>query len=280
MLVCAWNAANPDRPINLSYIAHAEMVAKIAQGIATGDVPDLMGMDLIYAPQFENAGQLVDVTDKIADWPSSPPRAPATCGRDLQRPPLRRAAVRRRVGAVLQQGPVQGRRARPGEAADEPRRAARLRGQDHRARRRHQGYYLPGNCAGCNIFTVGPLMWASGAQDRGRQVRRRAARRRRRQAGPPVAARHGQGRQRPGQRPGRERRHVRRAVRHGQDRHHGHRQLQHHAGPRPDERTTRHFDFGISLLPGLEPGTSPRSSVATSWSSRRAASASTTPSTS
>ena len=26
-----------------------------------------------------------------------------------------------------------------------------------------KGYYLPGNCAGCNIFTVGPLMWASDA---------------------------------------------------------------------------------------------------------------------
>ena len=26
-----------------------------------------------------------------------------------------------------------------------------------------KGYFLPGNCAGCNIFTVGPLMWASGA---------------------------------------------------------------------------------------------------------------------
>jgi multiple sugar transport system substrate-binding protein len=26
-----------------------------------------------------------------------------------------------------------------------------------------KGYYLPGNCAGCNIFTVGPLLWASGA---------------------------------------------------------------------------------------------------------------------
>ncbi len=24
-----------------------------------------------------------------------------------------------------------------------------------------KGYYLPGNCAGCNIFTVGPLMWAT-----------------------------------------------------------------------------------------------------------------------
>ena len=27
-----------------------------------------------------------------------------------------------------------------------------------------KGYYLPGSCAGCNIFTVGPLMWASGAK--------------------------------------------------------------------------------------------------------------------
>jgi len=26
-----------------------------------------------------------------------------------------------------------------------------------------KGYFLPGACAGCNIFTVGPLMWASGA---------------------------------------------------------------------------------------------------------------------
>ena len=68
ILVCAWNAANPTKPINLSYIVHTEMVAKIAQGIASGDVPDLMGMDLIYAPQFENAGQLVDITDQTKDW--------------------------------------------------------------------------------------------------------------------------------------------------------------------------------------------------------------------
>jgi multiple sugar transport system substrate-binding protein len=77
-LVCDWNAANASKPINLSYIPHAEMVGKIAQGIATGDVPDLMGMDLIYAPQFENAGQLVDLTDKIKDWPELKTASPAT----------------------------------------------------------------------------------------------------------------------------------------------------------------------------------------------------------
>ena len=43
------------------------MVPKIAQAIASGEVPDLMGMDLIYGPQFEAAGQLVDITDKVKD---------------------------------------------------------------------------------------------------------------------------------------------------------------------------------------------------------------------
>ncbi|MGH6926164.1 MAG: ABC transporter substrate-binding protein, partial [Propylenella sp.] len=68
-LVAMWNEKNPDRKINLTYIPHAEMVAKLAQAIASGEVPDLMGMDLIYAPQFEKAGQLVDITDQIKDWP-------------------------------------------------------------------------------------------------------------------------------------------------------------------------------------------------------------------
>ena len=55
------------------------MVGKIAQGIASGEVPDLMGMDLIYAPQFEKAQQLVDITDRIkSTGRSSRPRARAT----------------------------------------------------------------------------------------------------------------------------------------------------------------------------------------------------------
>ena len=26
------------------------------------------------------------------------------------------------------------------------------------------GYYLAGNCAGCNIFTFGPMIWANGGK--------------------------------------------------------------------------------------------------------------------
>ncbi len=164
ILVCAWNAANPTKPINLSYIVHTEMVAKIAQGVATGDVPDLMGMDLIYAPQFENAHQLVDITDQTKDWPEIQDVSPGhktvatfdgrlfgvplyadvsalfynkdlftKAGLDPNKPPTSLAEIRQDADKITALG---------GGVT---------------------GYYLPGNCAGCNIFTVGPLMWASGA---------------------------------------------------------------------------------------------------------------------
>ena len=163
-LVCAWNAAHADKVINLSYIPHTEMVDKIARGIATGDVPDLMGMDLIYAPQFENAGQLVDITDKISSWPELTTASPGhmtvatfndrlfgvplyadvsalfynkdlftKAGLDPNKPPTSLAELREYADKITALG---------GDT---------------------KGYYLPGNCAGCNIFTVGPLMWASGA---------------------------------------------------------------------------------------------------------------------
>jgi multiple sugar transport system substrate-binding protein len=164
-LVAAWNAAYPDCAINLTYIPHTEMVSKIAQGIASGEVPDLMGMDLIYAPQFEDAGQLVDITDQIGSIPELDTASPGhltvatfedrlygvplyadvsalfynkdlfeQAGLDPEKPPTSLAEIREYADKIT------------------------ALGNDI------TGYYLPGNCAGCNIFTVGPLMWASGAK--------------------------------------------------------------------------------------------------------------------
>src|SRR5215471_3818895 len=76
LLACSWNAANPSRPINLTYIEHDAMVPKLAQAIASSQAPDLLGMDLIYGPQFETAGQLYDVTDMIGNDPVWQRRAP------------------------------------------------------------------------------------------------------------------------------------------------------------------------------------------------------------
>ena len=165
MLVEAWNTKNPNCKINLTYIPHTEMVGKIAQGIASGQVPDLMGMDLIYAPQFEKAQQLVDITSRIKDWPeltsaSKGHMTVATYETKLYGVPLYADVsalfynkdLFERAGLDPNKGPTSLAELRT--FADK----ISALGSDIK------GYYLPGNCAGCNIFTVGPLMWASGAK--------------------------------------------------------------------------------------------------------------------
>jgi multiple sugar transport system substrate-binding protein len=164
-LVCDWNAAHADKAINLSYIPHAEMVGKIAQGIATGDVPDLMGMDLIYAPQFENAGQLVDLTDKIKDWPELDTASPghmtvATFNDKLYGVPLYADVSALFYNKDLFEQAGLDPNKPPTSLAEMREYADKISALGNDIK----GYYLPGNCAGCNIFTVGPLMWASDAQ--------------------------------------------------------------------------------------------------------------------
>jgi multiple sugar transport system substrate-binding protein len=164
-LVAAWNSANPDRKINLTYIEHSEMVPKLAQAIASGDVPDLMGMDLIYAPQFEKAGQLEDITDLIGDDPllstiAPGHRAVATFNDRLYGTPLYldvsvlfwNKDLYKAAGLDPEKPPTNLQ-----EIHDHAKAITALGDGTY-------GYYLPGNCSGCNIFTFGPLIWASGGK--------------------------------------------------------------------------------------------------------------------
>jgi multiple sugar transport system substrate-binding protein len=162
-LVELWNAKNPDRKINLTYIPHAEMVAKLAQAIASGDVPDLMGMDLIYAPQFEKAGQLVDITDKIKDWPELKTASPghmtvATYENRLYGVPLYADVSALFYNTELFEKAGLDPKKPPTSLAELRAYADKITAVGGDVK----GYFLPGSCAGCNIFTVGPLLWASG----------------------------------------------------------------------------------------------------------------------
>ena len=162
-LVAMWNEKNPDRKISLTYIPHAEMVAKLAQAIASGDVPDLMGMDLIYAPQFEKAGQLVDITDKVKDWPELKTASPghmtvATYDGRIYGVPLYADVSALFYNIELMEKAGLDPTKPPTSLAELRQYADKITaiGGDVK------GYFLPGSRAGCNIFTVGPLLWASG----------------------------------------------------------------------------------------------------------------------
>jgi multiple sugar transport system substrate-binding protein len=141
------------------------MVSKIAQGIASGEVPDLMGMDLIYAPQFEDAGQLVDITDQIGGIPELDTASPghltvATYEGRLYGVPLYADVSALFYNKTLFEQAGLDPEKPPTSLAEVREYADKITALGNDI----TGYYLPGNCAGCNIFTVGPLMWASGAK--------------------------------------------------------------------------------------------------------------------
>jgi len=116
-------------------------------------------MDLIYAPQFEKAGQLVDLTDRIKAWPQLKTASPghmmvATMNDRLYGVPLYADVSALFYNKDLFQ--------KAGLAQSKPPQSlAELRADADKSTALGgdiKGYYLPGSCAGCNIFTVGPLM--------------------------------------------------------------------------------------------------------------------------
>jgi multiple sugar transport system substrate-binding protein len=161
-LVAAWNAENPNRPIKLTYVQHDQMVPNLSRAIASGDVPDLMGLDLIYGPQFASLGHLEDITDVIGNDPNLATASPghievATWDDRLYGVPLY-ADV-----SVLFWNKDLFR-----EAGLDPEVPPRNLTDIHDMAKAitalgdgKYGYYLPGNCAGCNIFTFAPMIWAS-----------------------------------------------------------------------------------------------------------------------
>lgn len=164
-LVCAWNDRNPDRFINLTYIEHTEMVSSLARGIATGDVPDLMGLDLIYGPQFTSAGQLQDITDLIGDDPALETAVDGHIEVASWEGRLYGVPLYADVSALFWNKDLFE------EAGLDPETPPSNLNELHEMATAINelgddiyGYYLPGNCAGCNIFTFGPLIWANGGK--------------------------------------------------------------------------------------------------------------------
>ncbi len=166
-LVAAWNEAEPDRPINLTYVDHAQMVPNLARAVASGDVPDLLGLDLIYGPEFAAAGHLVDVTDMIGDDPNLETASPghietATYEGRLYGTPLYADVSVLFWNKDLFRDAGLDPDTPPTNLTELHDMAAAINDPDAGV----YGYYLAGNCAGCNIFTFGPLIWASDPEAR------------------------------------------------------------------------------------------------------------------
>ena len=160
-LVDAWNDRGGAQ-IQLTVIPPAEFVTKMGAAIAAGESPDIASIDLIYAPAFAAAGQLLDITDWVDALPYADDLLPAHSelgtyqGRKYAVPFLIEGSFIIYNKDLFEQAGLDPES--PPTNWDELLEAARaIAAIDAET----YGYYFAGSCAGCNAFTFLPFIWAS-----------------------------------------------------------------------------------------------------------------------
>lgn len=161
-LVKAYNTRSVTK-VKLSVVPAAQFVTKFATSIAGGTPPDVAAIDLIYLPAFNEAGQMADLTAEAKALPFFDKLSPSHVrlatyeGRLYAVPFSAEASVLvynqdlfKKAGLDPEQPPA--------NFAEIERDAQKITalGSDIK------GFYFSGSCAGCNVFTMLPLIWATG----------------------------------------------------------------------------------------------------------------------
>lgn len=155
--------ATHDTQVEVTLVPATSFVQKLGTAVAAYQGPDIASLDLVFAPYFASAGVLADVTDQVDALPYADDLSPAhldqvtyegrtygvpftgdvsvmfynktlfaQAGLDPESPPTTWAEVQQAAEAV----------AAIGDGTN--------------------GFAFSGACGGCNIFSLTPLVWASG----------------------------------------------------------------------------------------------------------------------
>lgn len=162
-IIDKYNASQSKIHVKLTVIPAAEFVQKLGTAAATGTGPDVTSLDLVYAPYFAQAGALEDITAKAKALPFYDKLSPVH---------LRQGTYANRLYAlpftaeasVLYYNKDLFKRAGL-DPAKPPTTWAQLESDAEKINSLGggvKGFYFSGACGGCNIFTLAPLIWASG----------------------------------------------------------------------------------------------------------------------
>lgn len=161
-LADAWNETH-DVQVELLPVPDADYMQKVAAAVEAGNPPDVVTLDIVAIPELMRGGALTDITERAQGLEyfdqlaqsyvehsttdgriyALPENIDAStlfwnkdlfeaAGLDPEHPPTNFAEIREYAEAITALG-------------------------DGR-----YGFYIAGQCAGCNAYTFSPLMWASG----------------------------------------------------------------------------------------------------------------------
>jgi multiple sugar transport system substrate-binding protein len=162
LLVDAYNAAHENQ-VDLTVIPTDDYLPRLGTAAGAGELPDVVGLDVVFVPQFTTVGAFLDITDRIAALPFADDLAPSHIdvgtvdGRQHVVPHTMDLSVLfynkdlyEEAGLDPEQPPT------TLEEFAEHARAVDALGDDV------HGTFFGGNCGGCLVFTWWPSIWADG----------------------------------------------------------------------------------------------------------------------
>jgi multiple sugar transport system substrate-binding protein len=164
-LVDAYNKSHKNQ-VKLTIVPNDDYVAKVGAAAGSGDLPDLFAADIVYVPNWTEAGLFSDLTESIGKLPYADKinqghlAAGTRDGKKYVLPFVLdlsvifwNKALYKEAGLDPEKGPA---------TLDEFKQQA-LAVQNLKKADTY-GTYFGGNCGGCNVFTWFPMVWASGEE--------------------------------------------------------------------------------------------------------------------
>lgn len=164
LMIDLWNSSH-DAQIELTAIPDNQLVTKLATSVRAGEAPDMVSFDLIYMPDFMRAGLLVDLTDQLNTNPNYATHVEAY--KDIATYEGRTYGV----GFTPDVSILVWNKELFRQAGLDPEVPPTTIYEIHEMATQIgalgddiYGFYFAGSCPGCNIFVTSPLMVAGGAK--------------------------------------------------------------------------------------------------------------------
>jgi multiple sugar transport system substrate-binding protein len=165
LLVEAYNETHENQ-VELTITPNDDYVTRVGGAAGSGDLPDLFAADIVYVPNWTQAGLFIDLTDRIESLPYADSiteghlTAGTYEGSQYILPFVLDLSVMfwnkdlyREAGLDPEQGPT--------TLEEFAEHAMAIQELD---REGVYGTYFGGNCGGCGVFTWFPMIWGAGEQ--------------------------------------------------------------------------------------------------------------------
>ncbi|MFC7534485.1 ABC transporter substrate-binding protein [Actinoplanes sp. GCM10030250] len=165
LLVDAYNKSHKNQ-VALTITPNDDYVSRVGAAAGSGDLPDLFAADIVYVPNWTDAGLFADLTQQISQLPyvdqinKGHLDAGTLDGKRYVLPFVLDLSVMfwnkdlyKEAGLDPEKGP-----ATLAEFKDHALKIQKLGKKDV------HGTYFGGNCGGCGVFTWFPMIWASGEE--------------------------------------------------------------------------------------------------------------------